>query len=123
MLSANGSSQWRTRRVRRLLALSRAQPRPTSHPLVKPATVRLACRPAWPRHHWGGADQGHRNVTGVAWFGFDILPKRIEFLMEMVPSLKRLAIISSVNGDEEGVKITEENLTRREQAWLCLAEF
>jgi putative ABC transport system substrate-binding protein len=51
------------------------------------------------------------NVTGVAWFGFDILPERIELLKEMVPSLKRLAIISSVYGDEEGAKITEENLT------------
>src|SRR5262249_61641700 len=51
------------------------------------------------------------NVTGVAWFGFDILPKRIELLKEIVPHLKQLAIISSVYGDEEGVKITEENLT------------
>jgi putative ABC transport system substrate-binding protein len=51
--------------------------------------------------------------TGIvtAWFGFDILPKRIELLKEIAPNLKRLAIISSVYGDEEGVKITEENLT------------
>jgi putative tryptophan/tyrosine transport system substrate-binding protein len=36
------------------------------------------------------------NVTGVAWFGFDILPKRIELLKEIVPDLKRLAIITTI---------------------------
>jgi len=50
------------------------------------------------------------NITGVAWFGFDILSKRIEFLKETVPNLRRLAIISSVYGDLEADDIIEENL-------------
>jgi putative ABC transport system substrate-binding protein len=51
------------------------------------------------------------NVTGVAWWGFDILPKRIELLKELVPHLKRLAIIGGANADPEAVEIVEENAT------------
>jgi putative ABC transport system substrate-binding protein len=50
------------------------------------------------------------NVTGVAWFGFDILSKRIELLKEIVPHLKRLAIIAAVS-DASITKVIEENVT------------
>jgi putative ABC transport system substrate-binding protein len=36
------------------------------------------------------------NVTGVTWYGNEIFPKRIELLKEMLPHLKRLAIIGGV---------------------------
>jgi putative tryptophan/tyrosine transport system substrate-binding protein len=51
------------------------------------------------------------NVTGVAWFGFDILSKRIELLKEIVPHLTRLAIIAAVS-DANITKAIEENVTR-----------
>ena len=36
------------------------------------------------------------NVTGVAYWGSDLLPKRIELLKEVVPQLRRLAIIGAL---------------------------
>ena len=51
------------------------------------------------------------NVTGVAWFGFDILPKQIELLKEIVPHLRKLAIIQSVNVEPTTKEILEETLT------------
>jgi ABC-type uncharacterized transport system substrate-binding protein len=50
------------------------------------------------------------NVTGVAWFGFDILPKRIELLKEIVPDLKRLAIITTIR-DPKLLGVIEDNAT------------
>jgi putative ABC transport system substrate-binding protein len=50
------------------------------------------------------------NVTGVAWLGFDILPKRIELLKEIVPHLKRLAVITSVYVDSKIIELIEEYL-------------
>jgi putative ABC transport system substrate-binding protein len=50
------------------------------------------------------------NITGVAWFGFDILPKRIEVLKEFVPDLRRLAVIGSVHADPDALEVTKENL-------------
>jgi putative ABC transport system substrate-binding protein len=50
------------------------------------------------------------NVTGVAFFGFDILPKRIEVLKEFVPDLRRLAVIGSVHADPNALEVTKENL-------------
>jgi putative tryptophan/tyrosine transport system substrate-binding protein len=45
------------------------------------------------------------NVTGVVWFGNEILPKRIELLKEILPHLKRLAFIGGVSrkGIENGI--------------------
>jgi putative ABC transport system substrate-binding protein len=51
------------------------------------------------------------NVTGVAWFGLGILPKRIELLREFIPHLRRLAIISSVHSDPTALALEDENLT------------
>jgi putative ABC transport system substrate-binding protein len=51
------------------------------------------------------------NVTGVASFNYDILPKRIELLKEIVPHLRRLAIITLVFTDPQADEILEENLT------------
>jgi putative ABC transport system substrate-binding protein len=51
------------------------------------------------------------NVTGVADFSFDILPKRIEILKEIVPHLRRLAIIGGLYGDPKATEILEENAT------------
>jgi putative ABC transport system substrate-binding protein len=51
------------------------------------------------------------NVTGVASFGYDILPKRIELLKEIVPHLRRLGIITLVVTDPKADKVLEENLT------------
>jgi len=50
------------------------------------------------------------NVTGVAWFGWDILPKRIELLKEIVPHLRRLAIIANA-APLMMIEIIEENAT------------
>jgi putative tryptophan/tyrosine transport system substrate-binding protein len=52
------------------------------------------------------------NITGVAWFGFDILPKRIELLKEIVPYLRRLAIIRVAAGDPKITEIIEEDITK-----------
>jgi putative tryptophan/tyrosine transport system substrate-binding protein len=49
------------------------------------------------------------NVTGVAWFGFDLLPKRIELLKEIVPHLRRLAIITSTAADPYAVEAITKN--------------
>src|SRR5262245_2803780 len=50
------------------------------------------------------------NVTGVAYWGSDMLPKRIELLSEVVPQLRRLAIIGG-NRDATFIKIIEEGAT------------
>jgi putative ABC transport system substrate-binding protein len=50
------------------------------------------------------------NVTGVAWFGYDIIPKRIELLKEIVPNLRRLAVIAGGSGDAKLIEIIEENV-------------
>jgi len=50
------------------------------------------------------------NVTGVSLFSFDIISKRIELLKEIVPHLKRLAIILSVYDDPKAAEITDEDL-------------
>jgi len=50
------------------------------------------------------------NVTGVSLFGFDIISKRIELLKEIVPTLKRLAIILSVYDDPKAAEIVDEDL-------------
>src|SRR5262245_66561981 len=47
------------------------------------------------------------NVTGVAYWGSDMLPKRIELLSEVVPQLRRLAIIGG-NRDATFIKIIDE---------------
>jgi putative ABC transport system substrate-binding protein len=47
------------------------------------------------------------NVTGVAFWGSDMLPKRIELLSEVVPQLRRLAIIGDFS-DTTFIKIIEE---------------
>jgi putative ABC transport system substrate-binding protein len=51
------------------------------------------------------------NVTGTAWFGFDILPKRLELLKEMLPHLKRVAIIAAAQGDPKMFEAIEKNAT------------
>jgi putative ABC transport system substrate-binding protein len=50
------------------------------------------------------------NITGIAAFGFDILPKRIELLKEVLPNLRRLATIDYAYGDPEIVALYEEYL-------------
>src|SRR5215475_2920811 len=50
------------------------------------------------------------NVTGVAFWGSDMLPKRIELLSEVVQQLRRLAIIGNFS-DAKFIKITEEGAT------------
>src|SRR5262249_16235166 len=50
------------------------------------------------------------NVTGVAQFSVDVLPKRIEFLKQIVPQLKRLAIIRSAYYSPKFTELLEENL-------------
>jgi putative ABC transport system substrate-binding protein len=51
------------------------------------------------------------NVTGVALFGWDILPKRIELLKEVVPHLRRLAIITLQLTDANADEVLAENIT------------
>jgi putative tryptophan/tyrosine transport system substrate-binding protein len=55
------------------------------------------------------------NVTGVAFFGAGILPKRIEMLKEFVPQLRRLALITAapdpiIEGIEEIITIAAGKL-------------
>jgi putative ABC transport system substrate-binding protein len=49
------------------------------------------------------------NVTGFAWFGQDILPKRVEILKEVLPQMQRLAIILTAHGDPKGLESLEVN--------------
>jgi putative ABC transport system substrate-binding protein len=50
------------------------------------------------------------NITGVAFFGMDILPKRIELLKELLPNLRRLATIEYAYPDLQAAAIFKENL-------------
>src|SRR5262245_16552176 len=53
------------------------------------------------------------NVTGFSTFGIDIIPKRIEILKEIVPHLKRLAVITQGAGtyvDPKGAEIVQANV-------------
>jgi putative tryptophan/tyrosine transport system substrate-binding protein len=47
------------------------------------------------------------NVTGVAWFGYEMIPKRIELLREIVPHLRRLALIDRGSDPERRALIDE----------------
>ena len=58
------------------------------------------------------------NVTGVAFWGSDMLPKRIELLSEVVPQLRRLAIIGQFS-DAKFIKITEEGATAAAKRFGC----
>src|SRR5215467_6286282 len=58
------------------------------------------------------------NVTGVAFWGSDVLPKRIELLSEVVPQLRRLAIIGDFS-DAKFIKITEEGATAAAKRFGC----
>jgi putative ABC transport system substrate-binding protein len=49
------------------------------------------------------------NVTGIAWFGFDILPKRVEILKEAMPQMQRLAIIFTSKADPKVLELLEAN--------------
>jgi putative ABC transport system substrate-binding protein len=49
------------------------------------------------------------NVTGFAWFGQDILPKRVEILKEVQPQMQRLAIIHTAHGDPKVLESLEVN--------------
>jgi len=52
------------------------------------------------------------NVTGVAWFGFDIMPKRVELLREVLPQMQRLAIIYTAQATDPKVsELLEANAT------------
>jgi len=51
------------------------------------------------------------NVTGVAWFAYEVLPKRIELLKEIVPNLRRLALIGFTLSDPQYMQMSEENIT------------
>jgi len=55
------------------------------------------------------------NVTAGAEFEFDRLPRRIELLKEIVPHLKRLAIVTGAR-DPEDIRNIEERATIAEQA-------
>src|SRR5262249_7493036 len=50
------------------------------------------------------------NVTGVAFFAYDILPKRVELLSEIVPHFKRLAIIIPAHIDQKSIENIEQNI-------------
>src|SRR5215467_8258175 len=58
------------------------------------------------------------NVTGVAFWGSDMLPKRIELLSEVIPQLRRLAIVGGTR-DAKFIKITEEGATAAAKRFGC----
>jgi len=51
------------------------------------------------------------NVTGVAFFGTDITGKRLELLKEIVPHLRRLALVASEYQDFKTAQNLEESIT------------
>jgi putative tryptophan/tyrosine transport system substrate-binding protein len=51
------------------------------------------------------------NVTGVAFFGADLGGKRLEFLKEIVPHLRRLARVASEYQDPTAAQTGEEDVT------------
>jgi putative tryptophan/tyrosine transport system substrate-binding protein len=50
------------------------------------------------------------NVTGVAFFGADVTPKRFEFLKEIVPHLTRYALVASEYLDSRAAQTTDESI-------------
>ena len=51
------------------------------------------------------------NLTGVAFFGAELVGKRLEFVKQVVPHLRRLALVGSVYFDREVAQTAEENVT------------
>ena len=51
------------------------------------------------------------NVTGVAFFGADVTGKRLELLNEIVPHLRRLALVASEFQDSKTAQNFEESVT------------
>ena len=51
------------------------------------------------------------NVTGVAFFGTEITGKRLELLREIVPHLRRLAVVASEYQDTKTAQNLEESVT------------
>jgi putative tryptophan/tyrosine transport system substrate-binding protein len=49
------------------------------------------------------------NVTGFAWFSFDIMTKRVEILKEALPQMQHLAIIFYAHGDPKIIESLEVN--------------
>jgi putative tryptophan/tyrosine transport system substrate-binding protein len=50
------------------------------------------------------------NVTGVAFFGADVTPKRLELLKEIVPHLRRYALVASEYLDSRAAQATDESI-------------
>jgi putative tryptophan/tyrosine transport system substrate-binding protein len=50
------------------------------------------------------------NVTGVAFFGADVTPKRLELLQEIVPHLRRYALVASEYLDPRAAQTTDESI-------------
>ena len=50
------------------------------------------------------------NATGVAWFGYEMIPKRIALLMEVVPQLRRLALIDQGGRDLKRRELIDERM-------------
>jgi putative ABC transport system substrate-binding protein len=51
------------------------------------------------------------NVTGVAFFGAEVGGKRVELLKEIVPHLRRLALVASEYQDSKAAQTLEETIT------------
>jgi putative ABC transport system substrate-binding protein len=51
------------------------------------------------------------NVTGVAFFGSELGGKRVELLKEIVPNLRRLALVASEHQDSKTAQALEETIT------------
>jgi len=51
------------------------------------------------------------NVTGVAFFGSELGGKRLEFLKEIVPHLRRLALVASEHQDSKAAQTLQETFT------------
>jgi len=49
------------------------------------------------------------NVTGFAWFGPEIMPKRVEILKEVLPQMQRFAIIFTAHGDPKLIESLQVN--------------
>jgi putative ABC transport system substrate-binding protein len=47
------------------------------------------------------------NVTGVAWYSYELIPKRIELLKAIVPYLRRLAFVGSYGAPEYAQRVKE----------------
>jgi putative ABC transport system substrate-binding protein len=54
-----------------------------------------------------------RNITGVSWFGIDLVPKQLGLLHELVPNAHVIALLVDRNIAEAGLQVSEAQVAAR----------